>query len=103
MDIEYSEYGNDFLTLIDEDGEEFELEHLDTFEMNDELYMAFVPADDDVDSDDYGVILLKAIEEDDETLLAEIEDEEEEQAAYELFLSRVPEDFFEDDEFEGDD
>ena len=28
------EYGNDFITLTDEDGNEIELEHLDTVEYN---------------------------------------------------------------------
>ena len=37
------EYGADFITITDEDGNEFELEHLDTLEYNGETYMAFFP------------------------------------------------------------
>ena len=87
------EYGNDFLTLTDDDGNEFELEHLDTFEMDDDLYMAFVPADIDEDSEDYGVIILRVEEEDGEEFLIDIEDEEEEEMAFQVFLFRNPEDF----------
>ena len=38
------EYGNDFITLTDEDGNEIELEHLDTVEYNGQTYLAFLPA-----------------------------------------------------------
>ncbi len=38
------EYGPDFITVTDEDGNEFELEHLDTLEYNGETYMAFPPS-----------------------------------------------------------
>ena len=35
------EFGPDFITVTDEDGNEFELEHLDTLEYNGQTYMAF--------------------------------------------------------------
>ena len=41
------EYGADFITITDEDGNEFELEHLDTLEYNGETYMAFFPTVED--------------------------------------------------------
>lgn len=34
-------FGPDFITITDEDGNEFELEHLDTIEYNGQTYMAF--------------------------------------------------------------
>ena len=37
-------FGPDFITITDEDGAEFELEHLDTLEYNGQVYMAFFPA-----------------------------------------------------------
>ena len=41
------EYGNDFVTLIDEDGNEVEFEHIDTVEYNGYIYafmnMFFLP------------------------------------------------------------
>ena len=39
------EYGNDFVTLIDEDGNEVEFEHIDTVEYNGVTYLAFIPAE----------------------------------------------------------
>ena len=41
------EFGPDFITVTDEDGNEFELEHLDTLEYNGQTYMAFFPAVED--------------------------------------------------------
>ncbi len=37
------EYGNDFVTLLSEDGNELEFEHIDTVEYNDDTYIALVP------------------------------------------------------------
>ena len=38
------EFGPDFITVTDEDGNDFELEHLGHLEYNNEVYMAFFPA-----------------------------------------------------------
>ena len=86
------EYGNDFVTIIDDDGNEFELEHLDTAEIGGELYMAFVPADIDEDDDDFGLVILKVITQDNEEIFATIDDEDELNAAYALFVERLSED-----------
>ena len=39
------EFGPDFITVTDEDGNEFELEHLDTLEYNGQTYDSQQPAD----------------------------------------------------------
>lgn len=39
------EYGANFITVTDDDGNEFELEHLDTIEYNGQTYLAFFPAE----------------------------------------------------------
>jgi len=83
-----SEYGNDFVTVVDEDGNEIELEHLDTAEIDDNLYMAFIPADVDEDDEDFGLIILKVVSEDGEEAFTTIEDEEELQKAFDLFMER---------------
>ena len=88
------EYGPDFITLTDDDGNEFELEHLGTLELNGHMYMSFVPADMDEDDEDFGLILLKVVEKDGEELLADIDDEAELDAVYEKFM----EELFEDEE-----
>jgi len=88
------EYGPDFITVTDDEGNEFELEHLGTLELNGTMYMSFVPADMDEDDEDFGLILLKVIEKDGEELLADIDDEAELDAVYEKFM----EELFEDEE-----
>ena len=79
------QYGNDFISLTDENGNEFELEHLDTIEYNDAMYMAFLPADIDEDDEHYGMIILKVTEENGEELLATIDDEIELEAVFNIF------------------
>ena len=83
------DYGSDFITVTDEDGNDFELEHLGTLEYQDNTYMAFVPADMDEEDEDFGLILLRAIEENGEQLLADIDDEAELNAVYEQFMGEL--------------
>lgn len=90
------EFGSDFITVTDEDGKEFELEHLGTLERQGSTYMAFVPADMDEDDEDFGLIILRSIEENGEALLADVDDEDELNAVYEQFM----EELFDDDEEE---
>ena len=87
------EFGPDFITLTDEDGNEFELEHLDTLELNGETYMAFLPAEyedadpsQELEEDDLGLIILKVIEENGEEQLSTMDSEEELEAVYEKFM-----------------
>ncbi len=90
------EYGPDFITLTDDEGNEFEMEHLGTLEYNGTVYMSFVPADMDEEDEDFGLILLKVVEKDGEELLADIDDENELNAVYEQFMDVL----FEDEEEE---
>ena len=92
------EFGPDFITVTDEDGNEFELEHLDTMEYNGEVYMAFFPAVDadgeqagdvDLDDEEYGLIIMKVIEEDGEELFSTLDSEEEEEEVYQQFMERL--------------
>lgn len=89
------EYGPDFITLTDDEGNEFELEHLDTLEIDGQTYMAFLPAEyedeendpsRDLEEDDLGLIILKAIEEDGEEQLSTLDSEEELEMVYERFM-----------------
>ena len=43
------EFGSDFITIVDEDGTEYELEVLTSLEYNGETYLAVIPA---VDADE---------------------------------------------------
>ena len=86
-----SAYGNDYISIIDEDGNEFELEHLDSVEIDGELYMAFLPADMDEDDEDFGMIIFKVISENDEEVFASIDDEDELKELFDIFVDRLSE------------
>lgn len=79
------EYGSDFITITDEDGNEFEVEVLSTVEYNGASYMAVIPADGEDDLR-LEVSILKSVEEDGEPLLCAIDDEAELQAVYDLVM-----------------
>lgn len=83
------DYGSDFISVTDEEGNEFELEHLGTLEHNGETYMCFVPADMDEDDEDFGMIILKVVEENGEELLADVDDQEELEHIYDLFMEEL--------------
>ena len=61
------EYGANFITVTDEEGNEFELEHLDTIEFQGQTYLAFFPAVQDGEEaqneEEMGLVILKAIQE----------------------------------------
>ena len=80
------EYGSDFITVTDDDGNSFELEHLDTLELDGETYMAVLPADMDEDNEDYGIVLLKTVEEDGEEMFVTIDDPEELERVHNKFM-----------------
>ena len=84
-------YGSDFITIVDEDGKEYELEVLSTLEYNGETYMAVIPADAGEEGAELSleVNILKSTEEDGEPLLTAIEDEEELRAVYDLIMEEL--------------
>ena len=92
-------FGPDFITVTDEDGNDFELELVDTLEHQGVTYYAMFPAveedeatggpkDVDADDEEYGLVILKAIEENGEELLSTPDSDEELEAVYELFMER---------------
>ena len=97
------EFGPTFITVTDDEGNEIELEHLDTLEIDGTIYMAFFPAqfadaeEEPVDDEEYGLIILKVVNHNGEELLATIDDEDELQAAYEQFMEIL----FDDEEEEN--
>ena len=84
------EYGSDFITIVDEDGTEFELEVLTTLEYNGATYLAVTLAVDE-ENEDLEVSILKSIEEDgeDEPILCAIEDETELETVYNLIMEQL--------------
>ena len=90
-------YGSDFMTIVDEDGTEFELEVLSTLEYDGFTYLAVIPAGSE-EGEDLEVSILKSIEEDGEPILCAIEDEAELQGVYDLMMEQMYEDESEEDE-----
>ena len=82
------QYGSDFMTIVDEDGTEFELEVLSQLDYNGFTYLAVIPAGADED-EDLEVSILKSVDEDGEAILCAIEDEEELQAVYDLIMDEL--------------
>ncbi len=92
------EYGNDFVTIIDDEGNEFELELLDTIDYNGESFAAFLPTDMDEDDPDYGLIILSVVnDENGDELFESIDDDDQLQDVYEHFMVLL----FDDEEEDG--
>ena len=83
------EFGSDFVTISDEDGTEYQLEHLDTIELDDTFYMFFVPADVPTDDDRYGLIILKSVTGEDGEDYLDIPEPDEEKRAYEEYMKQL--------------
>ena len=93
------EFGSDFITIIDDDGQEFELEVLDEMNYNGETYVAFLPADMKEDDPDYGIIILRSVEDENgDELFESIDDEDQLQDVYEHFMVLL----FDDEEEDGE-
>ena len=83
------QYGSDFITIVDEDGTEYELEVLSTLEYDGNTYLAVIPAGEKADEFELEVSILKSVEEDGEPILSAIEDEQELQAVYDLIMDSL--------------
>ncbi len=93
-----ADFGSSYITIEDEEGNEFELEQLATLEHEGKEYSAFLPADMAEDDPEYGYIILRIEHEDGEELFSSVDDEEELVAVYNRFM-----DILFDDEDEEDD
>ena len=81
------DYGSDFITIVDEDGTEFELEVLSSIEYNGETYLAVTLAG--AEDEDLQVSILKSVEEDGEPILCAVEDEAEMETVYNLIMDQL--------------
>lgn len=80
-------YGSDFMTIVDEDGTEFELEVLSSLDYNGLTYLAVIPAG--IEDGQAEVSILKSVEEDGEPILCAIEDDAELEAVYSLIMDQL--------------
>ena len=94
------EFGSDFITVTDEEGNEFELEHVDTLDYNGQTYMAFFPAiqgeeqedgveEVDLDDEENGLIILKVVHVDGEEQLSTLDSDEELELVYQQFMEAL--------------
>ena len=89
------DFGPNFITLTDEDGNEFELEYIDALEVDGQTYMAFFPVveeGEEENEDEYGLIILKSETVDGEEMLTNVVDEDEINEVYDLFMEQMMED-----------
>ena len=98
--MEQNEFGNDILTLVDEEGVEHSFEVLDAMDFEGGHYLAMVPVFDESEEllDDMGeLVILKSSDEEEEGYLEPIESEEEFNKVAEIFMDRLKDTFdFED-------
>ena len=92
------EFGSDFMTIVDEDGTEYELEVLSTLEYNGSTYLAVIPAVDRDEEPELEVSILKSVDEDGESILCAIEDENELETVYNLIMDQLYEEENEEDD-----
>ncbi len=91
---EHENFGPDFITLIDEEGKEYEMEFLDSIELDGNTYFAFCEAgipDDSNEAIEVSIFRVETKEDDTEELVG-LDDEDELERVYAAFLDQQPED-----------
>ena len=88
------EFGPNFVTLTDDEGNDIELEYVDALEHNGTTYMAFFPVveedgEDEENEEEYGLVILKSQMENGEEFLVTVDDEEEIDKVYDLFMEQI--------------
>ena len=82
------EFGDDFISITDEDGKEYELEVLAELEYEGSRYLALVPAGTD-EAEELEVSILKSVEENGEDILVTIDDDEELENVYQALMDLI--------------
>ena len=88
------EFGPNFVTLTDDEGNDVELEYVDALEFNGTTYMAFFPvmeedSEEKENEEEYGLVILKSQMENGEEFLVTVDDEEEIEKVYDLFMEQI--------------
>ena len=95
------EFGDDIISISDEDGNEFELLILDEADMDDVHYLACTESQNPEDESGTEVIILKVIEDEEtgEELLSTVDSDEELEAIFQVFEDQM---FSDDDGYDED-
>ena len=88
------DFGPNFVTLTDDEGNDVELEYVDALEYNGTTYMAFFPvveedSEEEENEEEYGLVILKSQMENGEEFLVTVDDEEEIDKVYDLFMKQI--------------
>ncbi len=86
-----NKFGADIITLTDDEGNEFEFEHIDTIELNGKMYLAFTEANENQTDENVSEIIILRLDKDEngEEILSTVDDESELEAAYEAFMEEA--------------
>ena len=92
-----SDFGDNIISISDEDGNDFDLLVLDEADMNGVHYLALTESQNPDDESNLEVIILKVIEDEEsgEELLSTVDSEDELEAIYQIFEDQM---FSEDDD-----
>ena len=88
------DFGPNFVTLTDDEGNDVELEYVDALEYNGTTYMAFFPvveedSEEEENEEEYGLVILTSQMENGEEFLVTVDDEEEIDKVYDLFMEQI--------------
>lgn len=88
------DFGPNFVTLTDDEGNDVELEYVDALEYNGTTYMAFFPvveedSEEEENEEEYGLVILKSQMENGEEFLVTVDDEDEIDKVYDLFMEQI--------------
>ncbi|MCL2487075.1 MAG: DUF1292 domain-containing protein [Oscillospiraceae bacterium] len=88
------EYGPDLVTLVDDEGNQYEFEVIDAIETDDGRYIAILPYHENPEEsldEDGELVILKVVDENGEEVLETIEEDDEFDEIAELFEERLKE------------
>ncbi len=85
------DFSANIVTLTDEENIEHEFEHLDTIELNSNIYLAFVEAGIPEDSEEATEIIILRLDKDEngEEILSTLDNEEELETVYNAFMEEA--------------
>lgn len=97
-----NEYGDNIISISDEEGNDFDLLILDEADMNGVHYLALCESTTPEEEENVEIIILKAIKDEasGEELLSTVDSDDELEAIYQIFEERM---FSEDEDYEDDD
>ena len=86
-----SEYGDNIISISDDEGNDFELLVLDEADMNDVHYLALTEAKNPEEEENLEVIILKVIQDEatGEDLLSTVDSDDELEAIYQIFEDQM--------------